>query len=99
VARGRKHGAISFMRSARRGPYRGLELAVLEDLSARAAVEFANARLYAERERVADTLRRSLMPAALPTIPGIELASYFRPTDSGDQLGGDFLDVFRDRWG
>lgn len=99
AARGRKHGAISFMRSAGRGPYRGLALAVLEDLSARAAVAFANARLYAERERVAGTLRRSLMPAALPTVPGIELASYFRPTDTADELGGDFLDVFRDRWG
>jgi hypothetical protein len=97
VARGRRHGAISFMRSRR--PYRGLQLAVLEDLTTRAATAFANARLYAERERVAGTLRRSLMPAALPTIPGIELASFFRPTGTGDEVGGDFLDVFRDRWG
>lgn len=99
VARGRKHGAISFMRSAPPGGNLGQQLAVLEDLSARAAVAFDNARLYAERARVAGTLRRSLMPAALPAIPGLELASFFRPSGSGDEVGGDFLDVFRDRWG
>jgi GAF domain-containing protein len=95
-ARGRTHGTISFWQ--RRGePARdaGL-LAVLEDLTGRAAMALDNARLYAERALVARTLRRSLMPAVLPSIAGLELASYFRPMGAGDEVGGDFYDVFGD---
>jgi hypothetical protein len=99
VARGRTHGAICFMHLARRGRYRPHQLAVLEDLTGRAAMAYDNARLYAERARVAGTLRRSLMPADLPAIPGIELASFFRPMGAGDEVGGDFFDVFRDERG
>jgi hypothetical protein len=93
VARGRMLGTISFYHP---GSYEPSQLAVLEDLSGRAALAFDNARLYAERDHVAHTLRRSLMPAALPMIPGLELASYFRPMGPGSEVGGDFYDVFGD---
>ena len=94
VARGRLLGTIAFFRSRRFGHG---ELAVLEDLAGRAALAYDNARLYDERARVARTLRRSLMPAALPAIPGLELESYFRPMGAGAEVGGDFYDVFGDR--
>jgi hypothetical protein len=93
VARGRMLGTISFIHT---GSYQASQLAVLEDLTGRAALAFDNARLYAERDHVAHTLRRSLMPAALPTIPGLELASYFRPVGPGSEVGGDFYDVVGD---
>jgi hypothetical protein len=94
IARGRTRGAISFLQlrgDARRD--RNLP-AVLEDMAGRAAMAFDNARLYAERAEVASTLRRSLMPALLPVIPGLELASHFRPSGAGSEVGGDFYDVF-----
>ena len=91
VARGRMLGTISFFHPR---SYERSRLAVLEDLTGRAALAYDNARLYAERDRVAHTLRRSLMPAALPVIPGLELASYFRPMGPGSEVGGDFYDVF-----
>ncbi len=93
VARGRLLGVISFVRAGR--PEQG-QLRVLEDLTGRAALAYDNARLYAERAAVAQTLRSSLMPAALPRIPGLDLESYFRPTGSGNEVGGDFYDVFGD---
>ena len=96
IARGRTRGAISFLQlhgDARHDPSL---LAVLEDLAGRAAMAFDNARLYAEHAQVARTLRRSLMPAVLPTIPGLDLASYFRPSGAGSEVGGDFYDVFGD---
>ncbi len=97
IARGRTHGTISFWRAkGESGGDIGL-LAVLEDLTQRAAMALDNARLYAERALVARTLRRSLMPAVLPTIPGLELASFFRPMGAGDEVGGDFYDAFGDR--
>ena len=96
VARGRMLGVMSFVHPGR--PKRG-QLRVLEDLTGRAALAYDNARLYAERARVAQTLRRSLMPAALPAVPGLELESYFRPMGAGNEVGGDFYDVFADRDG
>jgi serine phosphatase RsbU (regulator of sigma subunit) len=99
IARGRTHGAISFLHLHSDARYGRDVLSVLEDLSGRAAMAFDNARLYAERTRVAQTLRRSLMPSALPTIPGLELASFFRPLGAGSEVGGDFYDAFGDEHG
>jgi hypothetical protein len=96
VARGRMLGVISFVHSGRPQPR---QLRVLEDFTGRAALAYDNARLYAERARVAQTLRRSLMPAALPVLPGLDLESYFRPMGAGSEVGGDFYDVFADRDG
>jgi serine phosphatase RsbU (regulator of sigma subunit) len=96
VARGRTHGAISFLHLRNDARYGREELDVLEDLAGRAAMSFDNARLYAELTRVAQTLRRSLMPSTLPAIPGLELASFFRPLGAGSEVGGDFYDVFGD---
>ncbi len=97
VARGRTHGAISFLHVGSHTRYEPRQLAVLEDLTGRAAMVFDNARLYAERAHVARALQRSLMPAALPTIPWLELASCFRPMGAGNEVGGDFYDAFEDR--
>jgi serine phosphatase RsbU (regulator of sigma subunit) len=97
VARGRTHGAMTFLHVGRGRPFKRNLLEVQQDFSGRAAMAFDNARLYAERDHVARTLRRSLMPAMLPVIPGLELASFFRPRGAGDEVSGDFYDAFGDR--
>ena len=43
---------------------------------------------------LAQTLQQSLIPPALPPIPGIDIAAAYRPAGSGDEVGGDFYDVF-----
>jgi serine phosphatase RsbU (regulator of sigma subunit) len=43
---------------------------------------------------VARTLQNSLLPPALPAIPGIETATRFRPAQRGLDVGGDFYDLF-----
>ncbi len=45
-------------------------LAMLEDLGRRAALALDTARLYEERDSIARTLQRSLLPPALPAIAG-----------------------------
>lgn len=64
------------------------------------AVALVNARLLAERDRVAHVLQQSLLPPALPAIAGLELGSHYQ---SGSELvGGDYYDVFAlgdERWG
>jgi len=43
---------------------------------------------------LAETLQRTLMPPAPPTIPGLEVRAVYRPAGSGAEVGGDFYDVF-----
>ena len=57
-----------------------------------AAVE--NARLYRTRAAIAHTLQHSLLPPELPEIPGLETAALYRPAGEGNEVGGDFYDVF-----
>ena len=65
------------------------------ELAARAAQAITNARLYQERNAVAQTLQASLMPASTPMIPGLDLATRFVSASEGLDVGGDFYDVFR----
>lgn len=50
--------------------------------------------LYTERSEVAHTLQASLLPEALPDVPGWRFASDYRPGERGAEVGGDFYDVF-----
>ncbi len=64
------------------------------------------ARAQAERDMsaiaaFAATLQQTLLPPALPAVPGLELACHYHPASPRD-VGGDFYDVFRldaRRWG
>ncbi|WP_197288343.1 SpoIIE family protein phosphatase [Nocardia sp. NRRL S-836] len=68
--------------------------------------ELLRAREQAERERdrvqqLARTLQQTLLPPALPAVPGMDVAAYYHPA-SLDQVGGDFYDLFPlsgDTWG
>lgn len=40
------------------------------------------------------TLQQTLIPPAPPEIPGLDIAAAYRPAGSGDEVGGDFYDVF-----
>ncbi|AKL64567.1 MULTISPECIES: PP2C family protein-serine/threonine phosphatase [Streptomyces] len=67
-----------------------------ELLRARKAAEEAHRQAEADRARLQDALaalQSSLLPDALPPIPGMETAAHYR-TASPDRLGGDFYDVF-----
>ncbi|MFE9650241.1 SpoIIE family protein phosphatase [Streptomyces sp. NPDC006365] len=69
-----------------------LELA--EDLSRRAALALDNARLYSERMAISQSLQRSLLPPELPVIEGVEVEVIYRAAGEGNEVGGDFYDVF-----
>ena len=72
---------------------------LFEDLARRAALAMDNAQLYAERDAVARTLQRSLLPTELPEIPGMELAARYVAAGEGNEVGGDFYDCFPTRDG
>ncbi|MEV5340102.1 SpoIIE family protein phosphatase [Streptomyces sp. NPDC052676] len=69
-----------------------LELA--EDLSRRAALALDNARLYSERTAISQSLQRSLLPPEYPQIDGVEVEVIYRAAGEGNEVGGDFYDVF-----
>ncbi|MFJ8945218.1 PP2C family protein-serine/threonine phosphatase [Streptomyces sp. NPDC102395] len=67
-----------------------------ELLRGRKAAEEARKQAETDRARLQDALvvlQRSLLPAALPEVPGVETAAHYH-TASPDRLGGDFYDVF-----
>jgi sigma-B regulation protein RsbU (phosphoserine phosphatase) len=45
---------------------------------------------------MATALERALLPMSLPHVPGFEIATMYRPSRFGDEVGGDFYDVFGD---
>ncbi|MEW2494170.1 SpoIIE family protein phosphatase [Streptomyces nodosus] len=69
-----------------------LELA--EDLSRRAALALDNARLYSERTAISQSLQRSLLPPELPQVDGVEVEVIYRAAGEGNEVGGDFYDLF-----
>jgi serine phosphatase RsbU (regulator of sigma subunit) len=78
------------------------ELVTLRDVSESLEEREHLEQQLAERTRVATALADSLRPARLPHVPGVELASRYRPAGDGDEIGGDFFDVFpldEGRWG
>jgi PAS domain S-box-containing protein len=95
LARDRALGAITFASAESGTLFDEDDLALAEDLATRAATAVDNARLYGERSYIAETLQRSLMPERLPDIPGIELAARYRAAGEGNEVGGDFYDIYR----
>jgi PAS domain S-box-containing protein len=86
ISRGRTLGAavvIGAVESA-------LDRRVLVELAARTGVALDNAELFGVERRLALTLQRSLLPTALPQLPGIALAARYLPGAGGQDVGGDF---------
>lgn len=93
-ARGRVLGAITLVSASPRFRYGEDDRELAEALAQRAAVAVDNARLYGERDHIARTLQRSLLPLELPSIPRMELAARYRAAGEGNDVGGDFYDAF-----
>jgi len=86
ISRGRTLGAVVVIGAAEGA----LDRRVLVELAARAGVALDNAVLFGAERRLALTLQRSLLPTALPELPGIELAARYLPGVGGQDVGGDF---------
>jgi PAS domain S-box-containing protein len=94
VAGPRIIGVISFVSSESGRRFTPADLELAEELGRRAGTAVENARLYQERSHIAATLQRGLLPDELPAIPGLEVASLYRPAGEENLVGGDFYDAF-----
>ncbi|MFB0614385.1 SpoIIE family protein phosphatase [Streptomyces sp. AGS-58] len=90
-ARGVVLGMVSFWRGADAPRFDEEDVAVAEELVARAAVAIDNARRYSREHAMAMTLQRNLLPLGLPEQDALEIASRYLPAQSG--VGGDWFDV------
>jgi PAS domain S-box-containing protein len=93
-SRGRTHGVITLATSLSERRYDESDLAFAVELARRAATAVDTARLYQDRDQVARTLQRTLLPPTLPDIPYAEIAAVYHPAGEGSEIGGDFYDAF-----
>ncbi|MEU6280946.1 SpoIIE family protein phosphatase [Streptomyces sp. NPDC047028] len=84
-------GVANFWRADKPQPFDGEDLALAEELVARAAVSIDNARRYTREHSMAVTLQRSLLPRSLPEQGALEIAYRYLPAQLG--VGGDWFDV------
>jgi serine phosphatase RsbU (regulator of sigma subunit)/anti-sigma regulatory factor (Ser/Thr protein kinase) len=92
TARGSRLGVLAVGRhpDRRQDPE---EVAIVDGMAHRAALALDNARIHAERRRVAQTLQQSLLPPVLPTLAGVGLGAEYVPTLGDADVGGDFYDL------
>jgi serine phosphatase RsbU (regulator of sigma subunit) len=65
-----------------------------EQLADRLEVAAAeNRTLYAEQRGIAQTLQHALLPAVLPTLPGLESSARYEAGERGMEIGGDWYDL------
>ncbi|MEW2399282.1 SpoIIE family protein phosphatase [Streptomyces sp. NPDC046862] len=84
-------GLVNFWRSEKPEPFDPEEVALAEELVARAAISIDNARRYTREHAMAVTLQRSLLPRSLPEQSALDLAYRYLPAQAG--VGGDWFDV------
>ncbi|HWJ97001.1 MAG TPA: GAF domain-containing protein, partial [Acidimicrobiales bacterium] len=93
VARGRVIGVITLVRCGDQKLFDDDDLAMIEELAARAALATDNGRLFRSRNRVARSLQEALLPPAMPEIEGLALAARYDVAEADVAIGGDFYDV------
>jgi serine phosphatase RsbU (regulator of sigma subunit)/anti-sigma regulatory factor (Ser/Thr protein kinase) len=93
VARNRSLGVFVIGRP-REGALAREAVELAADLTRRVALALDNARLYSEQRQANSALQRSLLPPELPEIPGVDVAAGYEAAGEGNEVGGDFYDVF-----
>ena len=63
-------------------------------LASQAAQALDRAQLSQERSSLYQRLQHSLLPPALPDVPGMDMAACYHPLGDGIEIGGDFYDVW-----
>ncbi|MFB7176279.1 SpoIIE family protein phosphatase [Streptomyces sp. NPDC056257] len=92
-ARGIRFGRLTLWRTGDAPPLDEDDLALLEEIAARAATAVDNARRYTKERRTAVGLQRSLLPPATSERPAVEAAGLYLPADADSGVGGDWFDV------
>ncbi|WP_330300437.1 SpoIIE family protein phosphatase [Streptomyces sp. NBC_00503] len=93
IARGQVLGFLGLTRARNPVPFCEDDLALAVELASRAAVCIDNARTHQSVRNAAETLQRSLLPSHPARLPGLQIASRYRPAQATYEIGGDWYDV------
>jgi PAS domain S-box-containing protein len=95
------YGALTLTRVAGKGPFGVADLGLAEELGRHLAIAIRVDRVFRQQSQVAEALQASLLPARLPTVPGLEFAAAYIGATQFQEISGDFYDVFKagDGWG
>jgi PAS domain S-box-containing protein len=92
IAHGVVQGLLGFARVAGAAGFSSGDVALADDLAARAAICIDNARLFSRERRTAEALQRGLLPGD-PAVPAeVEVTHRYLP--AGDHIiGGDWYEI------
>jgi hypothetical protein len=76
-------------------PFTAAERSILTPLAGLIAQALDRARLYDVKHSLVHALQQTLLPHALPTVTGLDVAARYLPAGHGMDIGGDFYDVIR----
>jgi serine phosphatase RsbU (regulator of sigma subunit) len=95
------YGTLTLTRLAAKGPFGVADLGLAEELGRHLAIAIRVDRVFRQRSQVAEALQASLLPARLPSVPGLEFAAAYIGATQFQEISGDFYDVFKagDGWG
>jgi serine phosphatase RsbU (regulator of sigma subunit) len=88
-------GVITLVSAGSGRRFQASDLALPEELAARAANVVASARRHETEHRLAHQLQRLLLPERLPEVPGFDLCVRYAAGAPQADAGGDFYDVVR----
>ncbi|MBW8794823.1 MAG: SpoIIE family protein phosphatase [Streptomyces sp.] len=94
-ARGAMLGIAVLVRSQNPVPFSRADLALAEELAARAALIIDNALRYTRGRTAALAIQRDLMPHRLSGGNTVEVATRYLPADTQGGVGGDWFDVIQ----
>jgi serine phosphatase RsbU (regulator of sigma subunit)/PAS domain-containing protein len=101
AAPGIRLGTLTLVREAAAGMFRLADVGLAEEAAEQLARTIAVQRTMRRRSEVAEALRGSLLPREPRPIPGVDVAAAHLPPTLGDDVGGDFYDIYPtpDGWG
>jgi serine phosphatase RsbU (regulator of sigma subunit) len=90
----RSVGVLALARDADRPGFTTTDIEVVEEFAHRLAAGIATADAFVRQHAIAEALQRSVLPDAVPSIPGLDLAMRYLPATEGAGVGGDWYDAF-----
>lgn len=87
-------GVLAMGRRQGRTPFGDSDLEVAEELGRRLSVGLGNVDVFTREHGVAEMLQRSVLPDALPDVPGVQLDVRYLPATEAVDVGGDWYDAF-----
>jgi serine/threonine-protein kinase RsbW len=86
-------GTVSLVSAGSGRRFSERDLGLAEQLAAQVSSVVLRARAYDRERRISHELQRHLLPDAIPTISGWDVAARYRPAAVGVEVGGDWYDV------